>query len=151
METIKGRVLSVDGTQGALRVLVEVESVACARCAAGRGCGAGLATGGGSAARRLVAGAEPGIVLRPGDAVVLGLARRRLLSAAVHAWGLPLAGALSAAVLAGLAGAGDGLAAVIALAGGGLGAVVARARVRSSECLGAMTPSVIGHLPAGRP
>lgn len=146
METIKGTVLSLDGTQGAVRALVEVEAIVCARCAAGRGCGAGLAAGGEATTRRVMAGVEPGIMLRPGDAVALGLAGRQLLSAALYAWGMPLAGALAAALLAWIGGAGDGVAAAIALAGAILGAVVARSRLRAGRCLSSMTPSVVRRL-----
>lgn len=151
METIKGKVLSLDGTQDAVRALVEVEAVACARCAAGRGCGAGLAAGGEATTRRVLADVEPGVAVRPGDAVELGLAGRQLLSAALYAWGIPLAGALSAAMLAWIGGAGDGPAAAVALAGTVLGAVFARSRLQARRCLSSMTPSVVRRLSeAGR-
>lgn len=101
MESATGRVSSVDGD----RITVRVDApVACRRCAAGKGCGAGLLDGS-SATRFLDVDVPVGMQLDIGDEVTLTLSPRRLLRAAALAYGLPLLSLVTAATIAWLAGA----------------------------------------------
>ena len=61
----------------------------CARCAAGKGCGAGLLTGR-DRSRLIDVNVSPGMDLKVGDEVKLTLAPSHLLRAATLAYGLPL-------------------------------------------------------------
>ena len=76
-------------TMGAGTATVSVDAaVACARCAAGRGCGAGLLE---PRRRRLLqVRIDPGLEVAEGDTVRLELGPQRLLRAAWLAYGLPL-------------------------------------------------------------
>jgi sigma-E factor negative regulatory protein RseC len=77
------------------RAHVSVASVACPRCAAGRGCGAGLLA---ASARNthIEIRVSDEIELAPGDQVTLSVAGADLLRAAACAYGLPLAGTVGA-------------------------------------------------------
>lgn len=146
MENISGTVVSVQYAADVARALVAVETTpACARCAAGKGCGAGLLAGGGES-RQIEAPVAPGIDLRPGDTVRLGLPPGQLMTAALHAWGLPLAGAVGGASLAWYFAAGDAAAALAAVAGALAGATWARRRLRQA-CLATLSPTVVERLP----
>ena len=128
------------------RAVVEVATaLRCARCAAGKGCGAGL-IGGGDAPRRVDALVAADLDLRAGDDVLLELSPDRLLHAAWLAYGLPLAGAIAGAALAWFAGAGDPGAAATALGGAALGVGLARLRLRRSGCLQRFTPTIKARL-----
>ena len=142
MQTTQGRVLSV--ADGCARVEIE-PTAACARCAAGKGCGAGLA-GLSQGTRQVNAGLAPGVRVQTGDRVELSLLPARLLRAAGIVYGLPLAGALLAAGAAGLAGLGELRAVPAALAGLVAGYLFARARVRRQACLREFTPLVTAQL-----
>ena len=98
MDFPRGHILSLH--QGYAIVSV-VSSAACARCASGKGCGAGLI----AAADRprevkvLLADGSP---LKAGDPVALAISPADLLRGAIYAYGLPLTGmvvALAAARL----------------------------------------------------
>lgn len=90
MDLPVGRIVSVaDG-----RATVSVDrAFGCARCAAGRGCGAGLLA---VQSRLIDVRLVAGLALRPGDEVRLALAPSSLLRAALLAYGLPLAGLVTA-------------------------------------------------------
>ena len=91
--TIHSLVADVHGA----RAIVEVDlSTACPRCAAGKGCGAGLLVGS-SRLRQVEAAIGPGMVLAEGDSVEISLASSNLLQAALIVYGLPLFGAIGAA------------------------------------------------------
>lgn len=133
METAIGQVRSVD--DGTISVVVE-SPVACRRCAAGKGCGAGLLTGS-RKSRRIDVLAPPGMNPAIGDTVTLALPPRQLLRAAAIAYGLPLASLVLAALFAWIAGAGpDSLAAVgIVFTGLAIGFVISRQLlVREAVC-----------------
>lgn len=119
---------------------VSVEAgAACARCAAGRGCGAGLLQRGRT--RLLQVRVADGLVLAPGDYVRLELAPSHLLRAAWLAYGLPLlALVLSVTVAVGF-GAGD--AGVVAAGATGLaaGLLAGRSILRRDDCLEHLTPT----------
>jgi len=86
MESPVGRIVSI--AHGRATVSVDV-AAACARCAAGKGCGAGLLAG--TNRRQLIdVQLESGIELKAGDEVQLTLAPSHLLRAAMLAYGLPL-------------------------------------------------------------
>ena len=142
MKSPEARVIAVREGDGPRRVLVEVSaSFRCARCASGKGCGAGLLGDDGSPRR---VEALPGDLadLRAGDKVILDLAPQDLLRASALVYGLPLGGALVGAAVAGLLGAGDEVAAMAALAGAAVGVLAARLRVRRGECLQRFMPVV---------
>ena len=102
------------------RITVQVDApVACRRCAAGKGCGAGLLDGS-SASRSLDVDVPVGVRLDIGDEVTLTLSPRKLLRAAVLAYGLPLASLVTAATIAWLAGAGPDSPVAVAMVIAGL-------------------------------
>jgi sigma-E factor negative regulatory protein RseC len=119
MEQALGQISSLTDT-GAI-VSVDVGS-ACARCNAGKGCGAGLLQG---TDRRVQVHIDlpPGSKLREGDRIALAIAPVYLLRGAMLAYGLPLVGLLAAVGIARLV-AGDlpdwqaVLSAIAGLAGG---------------------------------
>lgn len=142
MDCPQGRVLSLHHDTEPASALVEVAApLRCARCAAGRGCGAGLG-GGAARARRVRALLAPGLQLREGDEVEIELASDDILRASLIVYGLPLAGAGLGAGAVYLAGGGDLAAAAAALAGVGAGALAARVRLRRAGCLQRFSPVV---------
>lgn len=146
MDTPRGRILSIERDAAPPRAVVEVaRSPGCARCAAGKGCGAAL-TGADSQPRRLEALLAAGLDLDEGDEVCIELAPHNVLRAAMIVYGLPLCGAVSGAAVAYLAGAGDLGAACAALAGLGAGLVAGRHRLRQATCLQQFTPVVTGRV-----
>ena len=117
----------------------------CARCAAGKGCGADIVSGD-ARPRNVEARLAPGLELREGDRVRIELAPDGILQASLIAYGLPLAGAVLGAGAAYLAGVGD-LAGVLAvLTGGGAGVLAARGRLRRSPCRDRLTPIVTSRI-----
>lgn len=124
MEKAVGRVTRI-ADDGAT-VSVDV-GAGCARCAAGRGCGAALLAGPDRKVEiRLELPAGSG--LREGDRIALTISPRHLLRGAFLAYGLPLAGLLVAAgLLRAVAGDVPDWQAILAAAGG-LGAGIASSR-----------------------
>lgn len=146
MHTPEGRVLSVAADVEPAHAIVEVvTALTCDRCAAGKGCGAGLLVGD-HGPRRIEALVAAHLDLRAGDRVKLQLTPDNVLRAAAFVYGLPLAGGLGAAGLAWWYGAGDAGAAVAALAGVGVAAAAAQRRLRRSGCLQQFTPTVIARI-----
>lgn len=144
METAIGHVCSVD--DGTITVVVDAP-IACRRCAAGKGCGAGLLTGP-QKARRIDVIAPPGIRPAVGDTVTLALPPRQLLRAAAIAYGLPLSSLVLSALFAWLAGAGpDSLAAVgIVFSGLAIGFVVSRQLLVRDAVCEKFVPVIDSHL-----
>lgn len=143
MDSPAGRVLTIHDDSSPRHAEVEVMSAPrCARCASGRGCGAGL-VGEDGRLRRVDALIPPGCEIAVGDEVCIELAPDSVLGAALIVYGLPLAGAIVGAGAAYLAGLGDAGAAVIALAGLASGALLGRARVRRDRCLSRFTPTIV--------
>jgi len=142
MDNPTGTIFSlVTGEQGA-RALVDVDAgLACARCAAGKGCGAGL-LGGNAGPRRVEAVVAEHRALAPGDRVELVLASRNLLRAALVVYGLPLLGAVAAAVFAYLLALGDAAATLAASAGLVAGWFVSRWQLQRRRCLQRFLPLV---------
>ena len=131
----------VDSADG-VRAIVSVDvAVACPRCAAGKGCGAGLLTGSG-ADRQVEATVRSGLDIAENDVVEISLAPDNLLRAAAIVYGLPMLGAVAAASIAYVFSLGDAAAAVAALSGLGLGLAVSRWHLRQTACLRRFIPSV---------
>ncbi|MDH4106693.1 MAG: SoxR reducing system RseC family protein [Gammaproteobacteria bacterium] len=108
---------------------------ACARCAEGRGCGAGL-FGQGRAARLVDARIPDGLGVAVGDPVRLSVPPSELLAASLLAYGAPLAGLVLGA-LASVAvpqSAGDSAAILLALLGLVSGFAIGRWRLRRVAC-----------------
>lgn len=146
METPQGRILSVQSDAIPPSALVEVTaSVSCARCAAGKGCGAGI-LGGDEKPRQVDALIARGLNLREGDRVQIALAPNNLLRASAIVYGLPLMGAVAGAAGAWWAGLGDLGAAFSALAGVGVGILAGRRRLQRTGCLQMFTPTVTARL-----
>lgn len=142
MDLPEGRILSIDTTARPARAVVEVTSaIQCARCAAGKGCGAGIAAGTGR--RRSIDAVLAGnLVVRAGDLVTIELAPDNLLRAAAIVYGLPLTGAVIAAAGAWFAGFGELGAAFAVLVGIAAGATVGRLRLQRAACLRRFVPVV---------
>ena len=133
---------TIQSLLSATRVVVEVDvSEVCPRCAAGKGCGAGL-LGGGKQRRQVEAAVDTRVSLAEGDRVELILAADNLLRAALIVYGLPLLGAIVAASLAYLLALGDAAAAVAAIGGVSLGLLVSRQHLRRTACLENFVPRV---------
>jgi positive regulator of sigma E activity len=141
MDNPTGRVVSlVDKRRGA-RAVVEVDvAAACPRCAAGKGCGAGLLQPGGR--RQIEVMVPDGVHPRVNDRVEVSLAPRNLLQAAVTVYGFPLTGGLAGAAFAYAFVLGDTAAAVAALLGVAAGFAAGRWRLRQGACLGRFTPTI---------
>lgn len=114
----------------------------CARCAAGRGCGAGL-LGQRRKAAVIEAKVAAGITLEAGDRVRLEFIPAELVRAAWLAYGLPLAGLIAAVLVASRLAPGNELAAI---AGAALGLVAGawhgRRSLLQSGCLSRCVPTV---------
>lgn len=149
MDAPEGRILSIDANAEPMQAVVEVTAaLGCPRCAAGKGCGAGLLLGD-NAPRRVEAVVAGNLDLKAGDRVRLELTANNVLRAAAFVYGLPLVGALGAAALAWWWGAGDASAALAALAGAVAGALAGFLRLRRADCLRQFTPTVISRIGAG--
>jgi len=146
MESPHGRVLSIHTENEPPHAVVEVAvSFQCARCAAGKGCGAGL-LGGDGKRRRVDALLPGGMDIQEGDDVRIELAPDNVLQASLIVYGLPLMGAVAGAAIAYVAGAGDLGAALAALAGTAVGITAGHMRLRQAACLRRFTPTVAGRL-----
>jgi len=121
--------------------VIDVDVAACPRCAAGKGCGAGLPAAA-AASRRLEVPVAAGDGLAAGDVVELHLDPAHVLRASIIAYGLPMAGAIVGAAAAWTLSLGDAAAAAAALAGLALGLVAGRRRLRREACLRHFLPTV---------
>jgi sigma-E factor negative regulatory protein RseC len=149
METPEGRVVKIVRSAAGDRVVVDVDAAAaCPRCAAGRGCGAGILQGSGKV-RRVEALVDSGVTLSEGDRVRLQLDGSSVLGASAIVYGIPLAGAAVGAAFAYLLGLGDAGASVLAIGGLAAGFLVGRRRLQRRDCLAAFTPTAVGRLSAG--
>ena len=133
METAKGFVKSI--ADGVATVVVD-RAPSCARCAAGKGCGAGLLSGSPRPAV-LELSVPAGTTLRSGDKVALSVSPVWLLKAAFYAYGIPLLGTVLAAGVAWTYGAAASDLAAAGFAAAGLAGGVALSRYllgRSGLC-----------------
>ncbi len=132
-------------------VTVRVDkAVSCARCAAGKGCGAGLTSGAGRALELELRVPDSGSPLRVGDSVQLNLLPGNLLRAALLAYGVPLAGAALAAAMAFALGASEPASVTAALAGLMAGMIFSAYRTRRLSCLGNLSPHIEVDASVGR-
>jgi sigma-E factor negative regulatory protein RseC len=92
MDSPVGTIVSI--ADGHATVSVDA-AIVCARCAAGKGCGAGLLIGS-DRTRLIEVQVSPGLGLKAGDKVKLTLSPSNLLRAALLAYGLPLGGIIIA-------------------------------------------------------
>jgi len=146
MENPRGRVIVVKPVDQSPHALVEVDaSVSCARCAEGKGCGAGL-LGGDTGSRRVDALIGPGLTVQEGDEVRIELSPSNLLQASMVVYGIPLTGAVAGASVSYLLGFGEFYAAVTALGGIVVGLLIARLHLRTSSCLRQFTPTIVERL-----
>ena len=94
MDRASGKIVFVS----AATATVSVAATGCPRCAAGKGCGAGLLTGT-SDPTEIEIQLPPGHHYRVGEDVTLSIASSSLLRAALLAYGLPLAGTVLALII----------------------------------------------------
>lgn len=142
MDNPTGRILSlVDGADGARAVVRVSAAAACPRCAAGKGCGAGIFAVGNSE-REIEVRIPAGLTIAVDDVVEISLAPDNVLQAAILVYGLPLSGAILAAAVAYAFSLGDVGAAMAALLGLGGGLAAGRWKLRQPDCLRGFVPSV---------
>ncbi len=140
MESPVGRIVSI--ADGQATVSVDAAEV-CARCAAGKGCGAGLLTG--SKRTRLIeVQLSPGMETAVGDEVKLSLAPSHLLRAAIFAYGLPLVGIVIALALASIVNQAldDQMAIALAISGLVIGGLLGRHFLNKDACLKNLVPTI---------
>jgi len=140
MDSPVGTIVSI--ADGHATVSVDA-AVVCARCAAGKGCGAGLLTGS-NRTRLIEAQLAPGLGLKAGDEVRLTLAPSNLLRAAFLAYGLPLGGIVIALGLAWIfkQTLDDRLAVLLAIGGLVGGVLVGRFYLNKDGCLKNLVPTI---------
>lgn len=148
MDNPSGIIRSLYDQRGRVCAVVAVDAgAACPRCAAGKGCGAGLLAPGGR--ERLIEAAVryPGSVAE-GDQVELSMHPAHLLSAAFTVYAMPLLGAVAGAVIAYYFAWSDAMA-VVAVAGGVVsGFLAGRRRLSRNRCLSTLVPVVERRLQA---
>ncbi len=142
MDNPTGRVLSlVDGPDGMRAVVAVSEAPVCPRCAAGKGCGAGLlATQQGE--RNIEVTVPANLSVNINDDVEVSLAPDNILRAALIVYGIPLLGALAGTMLAYFVGLDDVGVVTSALLGLGAGLAAGRLKLRQAECLRRFTPVI---------
>lgn len=146
MKNPEGQVVSIsDDPSGAVAIVEVTAEIACERCQAGKGCGAGL-LGSQSGDRRVSARVAAELNIHRGDRVSISLQPQHLLRAAAIVYGYPLLGGVLAAIVALLFGLDDTMAAFAALAGLVAGIGLARWQVQSSHCLRQFTPVIVARL-----
>lgn len=140
MNTPVATVIATDNHQARVRVAAQL---ACARCAAGRGCGAGL-LGKPSKAREFDVEIPAGMRLSAGDEVQLSMQPRRLLQASLLAYGLPLAALVVLPALAQwqFGPVDDWQLAVIAVGGLAAAVLAGRRLLRREQCLAGFVPCI---------
>lgn len=139
-------------SDGQVIALVE-RSTVCARCAAGKGCGAGL-LGGKSSPARVEVKVPPSMQLQVGDRVSLSLDPADLLGAALLVYGLPLVGVVAALAIGGLVTngpLGDVSALGLAITGLLAGLLAGRYRISRNRCLDRFVPKISGWAPSAAP
>jgi sigma-E factor negative regulatory protein RseC len=136
-------VATITSLSGGKATVTVSRLVACARCAAGKGCGAGLLSGNATPAKIQVLVPES-MRLRVGDQVTLELSPDNLLKASFLVYGLPLAGVVTVLIIGWLvAGPLTDVAAIgLAVAGLAAGMLIGRAKIRRNSCLEQFVPRI---------
>lgn len=142
METPTAQIIAIDGGSALLRIDA---AAACARCAAGKGCGAGLLTAG-AKQREVWMPLPEGTRFAAGDRVHLTLQPSRLLEAAVYAYGLPLLALTLAPLLASWAWGPlhDAALVAIAVAAVAVAVIAGRRLLARGRCLEQLMPAIAG-------
>lgn len=142
MDSPVGTIQRIQDTQDGRRLTVAVDvSVACPRCAAGKGCGAGIFSGR-ERIQTVDALTNEQITLAVGDRVQLRLVEASVLSAALIVYGIPLLGALVAAAVAYGLRLSDAAAALAAISGLATGVLLGRWQLARPDCLSRFVPQV---------
>jgi sigma-E factor negative regulatory protein RseC len=147
MQNPHGKIVALSADNSVATVVVQAES-ACARCAEGRGCGAGL-LGGRGRESTIQASVDPNVDVSNGDSVSIALQPKSILKASFVVYGYPLLGAVAGAAIAWQSNLSDWAAAMATLAGIGAGRAVARNRLAATSCLRDFTPVVVARLAEG--
>lgn len=143
MDISRGQILAVHPGYAIVSV---APGQACPRCAAGKGCGAGLLYSA-ELQREIRVPLAAGSPLRAGDRVELGIPSSELLRAAIYAYGTPLAGMLLALAIAGLLPGPltDSLAVLAATAGLATAWAGCRAWLSRPQCSMRLQPGIVTH------
>ncbi|MBI5792271.1 MAG: SoxR reducing system RseC family protein [Rhodocyclales bacterium] len=154
MHSVEG-IARVVGVDGATAWLEPEQTGGCGSCASANSCGAGTSQGGiGTVANRIAARRftlDNISDLHVGERVVVGVAERALVSAALTAYGLPLATALTAGGIADSYRGGD-FATMAAMAGGLItGLLLARLVARRLSMRGELAPRFLRRAPVNPP
>ena len=147
MDSAVGKIIAI-GPGGAT---IEVaRTAACSRCAAGKGCGAGL-LGSSRASALLEVPLSPASDLCEGDEVRLALEPAHLLRATMLVYGLPLLGIVLSLTAGWLISRplSDAVAVIYAVAGLAAGLYAGRRLLSRHECLTQFIPSIEGRADAG--
>lgn len=143
MNTTTGTVLSVATHAAGKRAWIAVDAgIDCSRCAAGKGCGAGL-IGSRTGPRRVAVVLPANSELDKGDPVTVMLEPGNVLHAAWIVYGWPLLGALIGAGFSWLITNNDAPAAMAALAGLAVGYLVAKFKLRQQGCADRFTFKIV--------
>jgi sigma-E factor negative regulatory protein RseC len=123
--------------------LVRVDAPVCARCAAGRGCGAGVFASARSGTTLRVA-VDAGLSVSVGQRVTLALGESSLMRAALYLYGAPLLGLLLGAGIsqAVLQSANDTVSLAAGAAGLAVGACAGAVLSRRDACMADIRPSI---------
>jgi sigma-E factor negative regulatory protein RseC len=140
MNSVTGKVVAVSGRKASVKL---ASAVVCPRCAAGRGCGAGL-FGGSAKASELHVEMPADVSFRTGDPVTLSLSGTYLVQASLLAYGLPLAGALLTILIGQLFAAPltDLSGVILGIAGLASGILLSRKFLHGFSCLQRFVPLV---------
>ena len=146
MHSSTATIISVEN--GVANVSVD-RGIICSRCAAGKGCGAGL-IGTSSKTITLSIPLAGNTDLREGDEVRLTMEPIHLMRASLMVYGLPLVGAVAALSAAWLISGpmSDGESILVAAAGLLIGLGIGRYQLNRDECLAQFVPRIAAHSPA---
>ena len=142
MDSPIGKIVSIG--PGSATVAVE-RTAACPRCAAGKGCGAGLLSGSTRPAM-LEVSLPPNLSLSEGDEVRLTLEPSHLLRASLLVYGLPLAGIILMLIVGWLISRplSDPEAIAYAIAGLAAGLLAGHWQLNRRDCLKQFVPKIEG-------
>lgn len=140
METVTGKISALHGKTA---TVVVKSTAVCHRCAAGKGCGAGIFQSA-EKPRHMQIEIPDGMSVRQGDSIDLQIGAGYLLRAALLAYGLPLITTLVTLLLLQTSGFGtrDAIGIVAALAGLSGGLAIGRVFLRRGSICDQFVPSI---------